>query len=602
MLDRQIERSVGGMQIAQSRRPVGQTQDRHLTEHRCQPPLVALLHTRTRDLLVADNQFQGLLTNRAQGEMIIQQAPQQLAPVAVKALLKLAMRQTSSVAPVQETHQRRELLTASAKPSRRAITRPATAVNLTDDCTITTSFPGGEDFIARRVTFTSTGVEVGGHAGHLSWSTLDISNADFDTLLMTPGPRHAPPRRAPPRPANAPKPRGTQAHGPQPTPITTNTLTTQPAATPHENAKPARFQGLLRRHRSSRRSLQKSRPPAEPRACRRFGRLTRASAPLSRDDRRPGPASVTSNGQRPPPPRIHPQRTRSPQKRHGLRALRRGAIGVQGEGLRGALLLRGSLLDQRCRELPVLAVLDRPADDVPAEHVEDHVQVVVGPLRWALQLRHVPAPQLIRSLGQQLRLRVRRVGELSAPVPHPTVVGGEDPVHRADRAQVGALVQQRRVGLLGGGVNEPLAVQYLEHPLALGLCERSLRHRPRPGRSRSRWPPPAVDRGWRRPERSARRPGPDQRGQLLNGGGDHRSVLLGALSVPSISSNSAETFPWISTTRFIFASSASERSSLRCNPTISWSRRSTGLRPRDLPSSFSAPSLRCLRQYVKCDV
>jgi hypothetical protein len=88
---------------------------------------------------------------------------------------------------------------------------------------------------------------------------LDISNADFDTLLMTPGPRHAPPRRAPPRPANAPKPRGTQAHGPQPTPITTNTLTTQPAATPRENAKPARFQGLLRRHRSSRRSLQKSR-------------------------------------------------------------------------------------------------------------------------------------------------------------------------------------------------------------------------------------------------------------------------------------------------------------------------------------------------------
>src|ERR1039458_5421538 len=270
MLDRQIERSVGGMQIAQSRRPVGQTQDRHLTEHRCQPPLVALLHTRTRDLLVADNQFQGLLTNRAQGEMIIQQAPQQLAPVAVKALLKLAMRQTSSVAPVQETHQRRELLTASATPSRRAITRPATAVNLTDDCTITTSFPGGEDFIARRVTFTSTGVEVGGHAGHLSWSTLDISNADFDTLLMTPGPRHAPPRRAPPRPANAPKPRGTQAHGPQPTPITTNTLTTQPAATPRENAKPARFQGLLRRHRSSRRSLQKSRTRLDPSACKKL--------------------------------------------------------------------------------------------------------------------------------------------------------------------------------------------------------------------------------------------------------------------------------------------------------------------------------------------
>jgi hypothetical protein len=52
-------------------------------------------------------------------------------------------------------------------------------------------------------------------------------------------------------------------------------------------------------------------------------------------------------------------------------------------------------------------------------------------------------------------------------------------------------------------------------------------------------------------------------------------VLLVALSVPSISSSSAETFPWISTTRFIFASSASERSSLRVSFAISSSRRSS---------------------------
>jgi hypothetical protein len=39
---------------------------------------------------------------------------------------------------------------------------------------------------------------------------------------------------------------------------------------------------------------------------------------------------------------------------------------VQREDLRGDLLLGGGLLDQRCGELPVLAVLDRPADDVAA--------------------------------------------------------------------------------------------------------------------------------------------------------------------------------------------------------------------------------------------
>jgi hypothetical protein len=194
--------------------------------------------------------------------MIIKQAPQQLAPVAVKALLKLAMRQTSSVAPVQKAHQRLKLLTASGKPSRRAITRPATAVKLTDDCTITTSLHAGEDFIARRVTFTSTGVEIGGHAGHLSWWTLDMSNADFDTPFMTPRPRHAPSRRAPPRPANTSNPRGAQARRPQPAPITANTLTNQPAGPLGEIPKPSNFQGLLRRHRPSLRSLQNSRTPA----------------------------------------------------------------------------------------------------------------------------------------------------------------------------------------------------------------------------------------------------------------------------------------------------------------------------------------------------
>ena len=61
-------------------------------------------------------------------------------------------------------------------------------------------------------------------------------------------------------------------------------------------------------------------------------------------------------------------------------------------------------------------------------------------------------------------------------------------------------------------------------------------------------------------------------------------------------------FPWISMTRFAFASSASARSSFRVSFAISSSRRSTGLRPRGRPSSFSAPSRCCLRQYVRCDV
>ena len=61
-------------------------------------------------------------------------------------------------------------------------------------------------------------------------------------------------------------------------------------------------------------------------------------------------------------------------------------------------------------------------------------------------------------------------------------------------------------------------------------------------------------------------------------------------------------FPESRPTRFILTSSASARSARRVSAAICASRVSTGLRPRGLPSSLTAPSLRCLRQYVRCDV
>ena len=70
----------------------------------------------------------------------------------------------------------------------------------------------------------------------------------------------------------------------------------------------------------------------------------------------------------------------------------------------------------------VLAVLDGPADDVAAEHVEDHVQVEAGPLRRPLELGDVPRPELVRPLGEQLRPGVGGVGELVASLAHPAVL------------------------------------------------------------------------------------------------------------------------------------------------------------------------------------
>jgi hypothetical protein len=235
--------------------------------------------------------------------MIIKQAPQQLAPVTVKTLLKLAMRQASGVGPVQKTNQRIKLLTATGKPSRRTIPRPPTAIELTDKCTIPTSIPAGQDFTARGVKFTSTGVEIGGHAGHLSWSTLDMNNADFDTLFMTPRRRRAPSttRSATTRqmPQNPEERNPTGLNPPQSPP------TPPPPSRPAlhaKNPKAPTFQGLLRRHRPSLSSLQGSRTHQSQPACRKVGwgshgllgglratGLARAAAPdRLRQGRQPG--------------------------------------------------------------------------------------------------------------------------------------------------------------------------------------------------------------------------------------------------------------------------------------------------------------------------
>jgi len=103
------------------------------------------------------------------------------------------MIKTSSIGPIQKTDQRLELLTTRSKPIRHSqLATLAAGVTVLSDCTITTTAPERQDFTHRRVKFTSTGVEIGGHVRPPPWSTKDMNNADFDTLFMTPRPRPAP--------------------------------------------------------------------------------------------------------------------------------------------------------------------------------------------------------------------------------------------------------------------------------------------------------------------------------------------------------------------------------------------------------------------------
>ena len=83
--------------------------------------------------------------------MMSHRPAQQLPPVPVKTLLKLRVRQPSLIRAVQDTDQRLELLLAARERS----------------CTIAAKRRLGLEFIARAVKFATTGVEIGGHVGHL---------------------------------------------------------------------------------------------------------------------------------------------------------------------------------------------------------------------------------------------------------------------------------------------------------------------------------------------------------------------------------------------------------------------------------------------------
>ena len=100
--------------------------------------------------------------------MIIKQPAQKLPTVAVKTLLKLGVREPRGVGAVEKTHQRLELLTTGNKPGPSStITRRATGGARSWRCSIATNPPVRQEFITRRVKFATTGVEIGGHVGHL---------------------------------------------------------------------------------------------------------------------------------------------------------------------------------------------------------------------------------------------------------------------------------------------------------------------------------------------------------------------------------------------------------------------------------------------------
>ena len=131
---------------------------------------------------------------------------------------------------------------------------------------------------------------------------------------------------------------------------------------------------------------------------------------------------------------------------------------MQGQLVSGHALIGNGVGDQSLGECSPLGPGQHPPNGVAAEDIQDHVEVVVGPLLGTVQLGDVPAPHGIGCRGDELGFLVGRVGRLSATLTD-LVVLMEDPVHGGDRSQVDPLVQELGVDGGRGLVDELLGLE-----------------------------------------------------------------------------------------------------------------------------------------------
>jgi hypothetical protein len=154
----------------------------------------------------------------------------------------------------------------------------------------------------------------------------------------------------------------------------------------------------------------------------------------------------------------------------------RSACSVSRPG--GMLLFVATFLDQPLGQLRAFTISDYPTGDVPAEDIEDHVQIKICPFGGPEQLADVPAPKLIGSRGQQFRLLVGRMSPLIAAFASFAVLF-EQAMHAADRAEVLAFIEQRRINSGRRAILETFFVKTRQDRFSLCPIKGPRRRRPR---------------------------------------------------------------------------------------------------------------------------
>ena len=161
------------------------------------------------------------------------------------------------------------------------------------------------------------------------------------------------------------------------------------------------------------------------------------------------------------------------------------AIGVKSELTSRHVVFGDGVLEQRPKQRGAFRIGDAPADHPAAENIQDHVEVEIGPLRRPHQFGYVPRPDLVGLFGQQFGFLVNGMTQLPTPFANFAMLA-QQPIHRADRAMIDAVIQQCGVDFRGRLIRETRRVKQIQHHPLLRTGQRT------------GWPRPyATDRWWR---------------------------------------------------------------------------------------------------------
>jgi len=113
----QVQHGVGRVQVGAAAPAVGETGDRHLTEHRVQPTMVAGLDAASGHPVGTDDRFQTRLPERAQVKRVLVHLSLQLAAPGIQPLLQLAVGHAGGL-PLQAVQRRLEQGTRGCERGR----------------------------------------------------------------------------------------------------------------------------------------------------------------------------------------------------------------------------------------------------------------------------------------------------------------------------------------------------------------------------------------------------------------------------------------------------------------------------------------------------